>query len=78
MATQITSTQVSVDFHNDVIEQIPNELTQFGLSASQKAVVSTSVYHVDTTQAFPQTPPSWVMSHPYLALLVTSGEIAVA
>jgi hypothetical protein len=43
-----------------------------------KEIAVETVYHIDTTQAFPQTPPSWVMADAYLALLVGDGSVTVA
>jgi hypothetical protein len=78
MATQILSTNGSYTFNNDVIAAIPVEdLAQYGLAATQNVVESTTVYNINNSQSFPQTPPSWVMASAFLALLVESGAITV-
>ena len=78
MSTQITSTKVAVDFRNDNIQQIAVDIGARNLSATRTAVVSETTYHIDITQAFPQTPPAWVMSSAHLALLVGDGSLSVA
>jgi hypothetical protein len=77
MATQITSTKGSYDFKNGNNVAIPID-GQFdiGIPPAVKFVESDR-YHIDRTQKFPQTPPTWVMESQFLADLVSDGLVTV-
>jgi hypothetical protein len=77
MATQITGTKGSFDFLNhDIVEVAVDAQFKIGIAPQQIAVVKEK-YHIDRTQQFPQTPPSWLMSSAFLASLVSDGNVTV-
>ncbi len=77
MATQITGTKGSFDFISRDIVEVPVD-AQFKIGiAPQRTAVLKEKYHIDQTQTFPQTPPSWVMESAFLASLVSDGAVTV-
>jgi hypothetical protein len=83
MATEIISTKGSYDFHNyedidiPTVESDPDVQSNKTVVGSRTHAHSSEVYHIDRTQAFPQTPPEWVMESNFLALLVSDGNVTV-
>jgi hypothetical protein len=78
MATQIISTNGSYNVNDYVTAEIPVGIAAFNVSATQNAVISTSVYSINKSQVFPQNRPSWVLTDPFMALLVESGGVVIA
>jgi hypothetical protein len=88
MSTQITSSNGTYQFNNDVTAEIPVDIARFAAGADQNALISTSTYVITATgnlnsvgslnQVYPLTPPDWVMASAFLALLVAQSSVTVA
>jgi hypothetical protein len=90
MSTQITSSNGSYSFTNDATAEIPVDIARFAAGSDQTALISTAIAPYIITNSshtnggdslggvYPLTPPDWVMTSAFLALLVTAGSVTVA
>jgi hypothetical protein len=90
MSTQITASKGSYSFTNDSTAEIPVDIARYAAGADTVALISTSLAPYTITNSshtnggdslggvYPLTPPDWVMTSAFLALLVTAGSVTVA